>query len=192
MYDSQTRSKPIKKKSPWKSPFLTWISPVVLPNLTKTLGWVNKIGLHLIYQQDFKFWGFRILNHENLKTANFSGFQDSKSSIVKILKNKLLFSSWNSRFWRKGNPFSSLLNEIFSRAKILREKKSVFPLDSSLNFSSKAGEKSYFAFWLDFDQQYFADRESILKRQFCVVEQYSNFSQQKGEDGKSVKITQRL
>ena len=115
-----------KKKSPWKSPFLTWISPVVLPNLTKTLGWVNKIGLHLIYQQDFKFWGFRILNHENLKTANFSGFQDSKSSIVKILKNKLLFSSWNSRFWRKGNPFSSLLNEIFSRAKILREKNQFF------------------------------------------------------------------
>ena len=80
---------------------------------------------------------------------------------------------------------------LFSRVKIFREN-SFFSLDSSLNFSSNYGEKSYFAIWLDFDQQYFADRESILKRQFCVVEQYSNFSQQKGEDGKSVKITQRL
>ena len=60
-----------------------------------------------------------------------------------------------------------------------RKKNSVSPLDSSLNFSSNSGEKSYFAIWLDFDQQCFAERESILKRQLCVVEQYSNFSQQK-------------
>ena len=112
-------------------------------------------------------------------------------SIVKILKKKLLFSSWNSRFWRKF-PFLFSIEWDFLESQNFERKKSVFPLDSSLNFSSKAGEKSYFAFWLDFDQQYFADRESILKRQFCVVEQYSNFSQQKGEDGKSVKITQRL
>ena len=41
--DSQTRSKPLKKKtkSPQKLPFLTQISPFVLPNLTKTLGWVD-------------------------------------------------------------------------------------------------------------------------------------------------------
>ena len=40
-------------------------------------------------------------------------------------------------------------------------------------------EKSYFAFWLDFDKQCFAERESILKRQFRVVEQYSDVSLQK-------------
>ena len=57
-----------------------------------------------------------------------------------------------------------------------------FSLDYSLNFSSNSGEKSYFAIWLDFDQQCFAERESILKRQLCVVEQYSNFSQQKHSD----------
>ena len=68
---------------------------------------------------------------------------------------------------------------LFSRVKIFREKNSVSPLDSSLNFSSNSGEKSYFAIWLDFDQQCFAERESILKRQLLVVEQYSNFSQQK-------------
>ena len=32
---------------------------------------------------------------------------------------------------------------------------------------------------MDFDQQYFAERESIWQRQFCVVEQYSYFSQQR-------------
>ena len=37
--DSQTRSKPLK--SPQKSHFSTQISPFVLPNLTKTLGWVG-------------------------------------------------------------------------------------------------------------------------------------------------------
>ena len=39
--DSQTRSKPLNKKSPQKSPFLTQISPLVFPNLTKTIGWVG-------------------------------------------------------------------------------------------------------------------------------------------------------
>ena len=72
-----------------------------------------------------------------------------------------------------------IAKRFFLRVKILREKNSVSPLDSSLNFSSNSGEKSYFAIWLDFDQQCFAERESILKRQLCVVEQYSNFSQQK-------------
>ena len=44
--DSQTRSKPLKKKTklPRKSPFSTQISPFVFPNLTKTLGWVNRFG----------------------------------------------------------------------------------------------------------------------------------------------------
>ena len=31
-------------KSPRKLPFLTQISPFVFPNLTKTLGWVNRFG----------------------------------------------------------------------------------------------------------------------------------------------------
>ena len=52
-------------------------------------------------------------------------------------------------------------------------------LDSSLNVFSNSREKSYFALWVDFDHQCFAERESILKRQFCVVEQYSDFSLQK-------------
>ena len=85
-----------------------------------------------------------------------------------------------SRFWRKNSRYppeiqilkkNSLLDWmrfckqiLLSRVKISWEK---------LNFSSNSGEKSYFAVWLCF-----AERESILKRQFCVVEQYSNFSQQ--------------
>ena len=43
----------------------------------------------------------------------------------------------------------------------MRENNSLSPLDSSLNYC----EKSYFAVWVDFD--HFAERESILKRQFC-------------------------
>ena len=42
----------------------------------------------------------------------------------------------------------------------------LFLLNSSLNFSSNSREKSYFALWVDFDHQCFAERESILKRQF--------------------------
>ena len=42
-------------------------------------------GFHVIYRLDFKSWGFRILNPENLNNANFSGFQDSKSSGYRIL-----------------------------------------------------------------------------------------------------------
>ena len=68
--------------------------------------------------------------------------------------------------------FSSRRNEIF-------QTDSLSLLDSSLNFSSNSREKSYFALWVDFDHQCFAERESILKRQFCVVEQYSDFSLQK-------------
>ena len=71
------------------------------------------------------------------------------------------------------HTYSLLKSQHFER------ENSVSPLDSSLNFSSNSGEKSYLDVWLDFDQQRFAERESILKRQFCVVEQYSNFSQQK-------------
>ena len=47
----------------------------------------------------------------------------------------------------------------------MREKNSLSPLDSSLNFSPNSREKSYFAAWVDFD--HFAERGSILKRQFC-------------------------
>ena len=104
-----------------------------------------------------------------------------------------------SRFWRKnsrspleirdleknslslleGMRFCKHILFLFSRFKILREKVhfllSIFPL----NFSSNSREKSKFAILVDFDQQCFAERESISKRQFCVVEQYSFFSQQK-------------
>ena len=103
--------------------------------------------------------------------------------------------SWLSRFWRQNSHspleirdfeenFSSRLNEILQTDSLLKsqnfERNNLFvSLDYSLNFSSNSGEKSYFAIWLDFDQQCFAERESILKRQFCVVEQYSDFSLQK-------------
>ena len=43
-------------KSPWKSPFLTWISPFILPNLTKTLGWVNRFGRDLPKKTVCFFW----------------------------------------------------------------------------------------------------------------------------------------
>ena len=83
-------------------------------------------------------------------------------------------------FWTLLGPVARLLDWmrfwkqiLFSRVKIFREKDSVFPLDSFLIFSSNSGEKSYLDVWLDFDQQRFAERESILKRQFCVIEQYS-------------------
>ena len=36
-------------------------------------------------------------------------------------------------------------------------KNSLSPVDSSLNFSSNSREKSYFAVWVDFDQQCFAE-----------------------------------
>ena len=104
-------------------------------------------------------------------------------SIVKILKKKFSFSSRNSRFWRKLLFLFSIewdfANRFSSRESKFWEKFHNFSLDSSLNFSSNFGEKSYFAIWLDFDQQYFAERESIWQRQFCVVEQYSYFSQQR-------------
>ena len=105
-------------------------------------------------------------------------------SIVKILKTKFSFILL-SKFEILKKISLSLLDWmrfckqiLFSRVKIFREN-SFFSLDSSLNFSSNYGEKSYFAIWLDFDQQYFAERESIWQRQFCVVEQYSYFSQQR-------------
>ena len=90
---------------------------------------------------------------------------------VKILKKKFSFSSRNSRFGKKFS-FSSRRNEIL-------QTDSLSLLDSSLNVFSNSREKSYFALWVDFDHQCFAERESILKRQFCVVEQYSDFSLQK-------------
>ena len=40
---------------------------------------------------------------------------------------------------------------LFSKFKILRGKKSLFRLDSSLNLSSNSREKSYFFVWVDFD-----------------------------------------
>ena len=92
-------------------------------------------------------------------------------SNVKILKKKFSFSSRNSRFWKKFS-FTSRKNEIL-------QTDSLSLLDSSLNVFSNSREKSYFALWVDFDHQCFAERESILKRQFCVVEQYSDFSLQK-------------
>ena len=92
-------------------------------------------------------------------------------SNVKILKKKFSFSSRNSRFWKKFS-FTSRKNEIL-------QTDSLSLLDSSLNVFSNSREKSYFALWVDFNHQCFAERESILKRQFCVVEQYSDFSLQK-------------
>ena len=88
------------------------------------------------------------------------------------------------RDFEENFSFSSRLNEILRTDSLLESKNferknSVSPLNSPLNFLSNSGEKSYFAIWLDFDQQCFAERESILKRQLCVVEQYSNFSQQR-------------
>ena len=92
-------------------------------------------------------------------------------SNVKILKKKFSFSSRNSRFWKKFS-FTSRKNEIL-------QTDSLSLLDSSLNVFSNSREKSYFALWVDFDHQCFAERESILKRQFRVVEQYSDVSLQK-------------
>ena len=80
-------------------------------------------------------------------------------SNVKILKKKFSFSSRNSRFWKKFS-FTSRKNEIL-------QTDSLSLLDSSLNVFSNSREKSYFALWVDFDHQCFAERESILKRQFC-------------------------
>ena len=98
--------------------------------------------------------------------------------------------------WRVENPSGAVLKSIWrvsfsgdfivgkkfsfsSRRNEILQTDSLSLLDSSLNFSSNSREKSYFALWVDFDHQCFAERESILKRQFCVVEQYSNFSQQR-------------
>ena len=42
-------------KSPWKSPFPTWISPFVVPNLTKPWGgWVNTFGRDLKKREGFR------------------------------------------------------------------------------------------------------------------------------------------
>ena len=99
-------------------------------------------------------------------------------SIVKILKKKFSFSSRNSRFWRKFLFLFSieiLRTDSLLESKNFERKNSVSPSILPSNFC----EKSCFAIWLDFDQQRFAERESILKGQFCAVLQYSNFSQQK-------------
>ena len=79
-------------------------------------------------------------------------------SIVKILKTKFSFLLLSKFEILKK---ISLLDWMRICEQILFSR--VFPLDSSLNFSSNS------------DQQCFAKRE----RQFCVVEQYSKFSQQK-------------
>ena len=189
--DSQTRSKPIKKIA-LKIAFFDLNFTCRSPKSHKNPGvgkqnWLTfdlPAGFQILRIQDPESWKFK-----NCQFFGISGFQIldcqdfEEQIIVFLLKFKIL---------KKRQPFLFSIEWDFLESQNFERKKSVFPLDSSLNFSSKAGEKSYFAFWLDFDQQYFADRESILKRQFCVVEQYSNFSQQKGEDGKSVKITQRL
>ena len=84
------------------------------------------------------------------------------------------------RDFEENFSFSSRLNEILRTDSLLESKNferknSVSPSILPSNFC----EKSCFAIWLDFDQQRFAERESILKGQFCAVLQYSNFSQQK-------------
>ena len=48
-------NRPKKSKSPRKPPFLTRISPFVFPNLTKTLGWVQRFG-EVLKKKRF-FWG---------------------------------------------------------------------------------------------------------------------------------------
>ena len=96
------------------------------------------------------------------------------------------FSRWSrlSRFWRT-NSRSPLEIRDFEKISFTSRKNEILQtdslslLDSSLNVFSNSREKSYFALWVDFDHQCFAERESILKRQFCVVEQYSDFSLQK-------------
>ena len=80
--------------------------------------------------------------------------------------------------------FSSRLNEILQTDSLLEsqkfERQTQFLLSIPPSISLLILVRNYiFATWLDFDRQCFAERESILKRQFCVVEQYSNFSQQK-------------
>ena len=97
-------------------------------------------------------WFWRKNSHSPLEIQDFEEF--FLFSIEWDFANR--FSSQESKFWEKKLSFSSWLN-----------------------FSSNSGEKSYFAIWLDFAPQCFAERESILKRQFCVVEQYSDFSLQK-------------
>ena len=80
------------------------------------------------------------------------------------------FEEKNSRYpleirdFEENFSFSSRLNKILQTDSLLESqnferKNAVSPLISSLNFSSNSGETSYFAIWLDFDQQ----------RQFCVV-----------------------
>ena len=82
------------------------------------------------------------------------------------------FEEKNSRYpleirdFEENFSFSSRLNEILQTDSLLESQKFgrkfiFFSLDSSLNFSSNFGEKSCFAIWLDFYQQYFAERESI-------------------------------
>ena len=87
-------------------------------------------------------------------------------------EDKILILLSKFEILKKKISFTSRKNEIL-------QTDSLSLLDSSLNVFSNSREKSYFALWVDFDHQCFAERESILKRQFCVVEQYSDFSLQK-------------
>ena len=83
-------------------------------------------------------------------------------------EDKILVLLSKFEILRKKISFTSRKNEIL-------QTDSLSLLDSSLNVFSNSREKSYFALWVDFDHQCFAERESILKRQFCVVEQYSDY-----------------
>ena len=103
--------------------------------------------------------------HFFLSRAGELNFHFSRCSRMSRFWRK---NSRNSRFWKKFS-FTSRNNEILQTG-------SLSLLDSSLNVFSNSREKSYFALWVDFDHQCFAERESILKRQFCVVEQYSDSS----------------
>ena len=109
-----------------------------------------------------------ILNLEKISRGNGSFFSISSWTIELSFLEMLS----NVKILKKKFSFSSRKNEIL-------QTDSLSLLDSSLNVFSNSREKSYFALWVDFDHQCFAERESILKRQFCVVEQYSDFSLQK-------------
>ena len=96
------------------------------------------------WQEVFTF--AKLLRSQNFHFLKYVAFTKSKkqSSISSICCSYP--SLKGLRKWFANRFFSP------SRESKFWGKKSVSPFDSSLNFSSNSGEKSYFAIWLDIDQ----------------------------------------
>ena len=92
---------PENTKSPWKLPFSTWISPLVFPNLTKTLGCTACPGA-----TSYPFLAVVIFQCWN-SLIDFYGLSYDGCMMCMMLYDggnlSTFFHSWD-HFWRHGGP----------------------------------------------------------------------------------------